>query len=361
MTKKVLILHYEFYKSYLNKNIGYFIDSAIAKGYKVDFLSSGNAIENIEKKNNFRLIGLEGFKFEGICLYAFLMKNLKRYEYVWIYPNYRYLISLLFLFKLYGVKVIIKTDSMRVPQFGVFSPRRVIATIKRKLIQKMSAKIIVENDELLAYFGKGEKVVKSPIGLSLKNINLINSLQNSVEREKVILYVGRITYAKGLDRLINAFEELIDQKIITDDWNLKVVGKVIEEDYHKDILTHINESLSLKKRVIIEEEKSDEMYYSELLKASLIVLPTRSEGLPNILADAYFSNRLFLATSGAKMQGIINDHSLYCENVDDILRASIANVLNNLDNYYDKYERIYNKDNFVIIDGFFDRILDYKI
>jgi glycosyltransferase involved in cell wall biosynthesis len=354
---KILIIHYEFFTAYLNKNIGYFIDSAISKNYEIDFFTLNHKVEKGIKKNKFNIISIQSNTMECFNLYKYIILNAKEYKYVWIYPGYRYFIFLLFLFKLFNIKVILKTDSMQIPKSDN-KFKQIYRYIRKKAVISLTHKIIVENDELLNYFEHNEKVIKYPIGLPNKNIEIISSLQKKIEKEKVILYIGRINHAKGLDRLINIFCDLIQNNYIDNDWKLKVIGKVAEKEYFDDIVFNINQEKFIKDRITIEKEKSGKNYYSEILNSSLVILPTRGEGLPNVLADTYFSKRLFLTTTGAKVDGIINDKDLFCENNDTVLFDSIKNVMNNIDKYYMNFDSLYDSGSFVIADDFFKEILD---
>ncbi|BFU78240.1 glycosyltransferase family 4 protein [Arcobacter sp. 15-2] len=357
MKNKILIIHYEFYKNYLNKNIGYFIDSAISKGYEVDFLTlSSNIHENL-KKDNFKIIPIDENHMESINLYLYIFKNRSIYKYVWIYPSYKYINFLLLFLRILDVKPIIKTDSMIIKKYTRFSPYWIRQQVKKKLTSLLAYKIIVENKKLLDFYST-KKTLQYSLGLPQKNLDIIKELSTNIKKEKTILYIGRINHAKGLDRLIEVFERLIMSRKINNEFNLKIVGKVVEQEYYNNLFKKVQESDILKTRVSFQNERNGKDYYKEILKASLVVLPTRNEGLPNILADCYFCKTLFLTTKGAKASDIILDNKLFCENDEDSLYKCIENVLNSLDNYYANYYSHYNGKYFVEANSFFEEFLN---
>jgi len=98
-----------------------------------------------------------------------------------------------------------------------------------------------------------------------------------------IVFVGRITHRKGLDILFQSVQQL--------DENIKVwvVGGGEIDKYEK-----LADNLSLKENVYFLGEKENP--FPELKRADLFVLPSRSEGFPNVLLEAMALGRAVLAT-----------------------------------------------------------------
>ena len=334
MKDNILILHYEFLSSYFNKNIGYFIDSAISRSYGVDFLTLSKNIHDNSNKIKFKLIGINGNSLESFSLYKYLFLNRDRYKYVWLYPSYKYVIILLLFLKFLKIKVIIKTDSViRIDRIRKSPLKHFLWKLKKNIMIILSHKIIVENYQLASFF-KSDKTLIYGLGLSENNIKIISNIKTN--KEKRILYLGRITYAKGLDRLIDIFNNLVIKNKISLDYELIVVGKIVEAPYYQAIVQKIESLPYLKHRITFKEEKYGEEYYKEILKAELVVLPTRSEGLPNILGDCFFCKTLFLTTYGAEAHDIILNNVFYCNNDNIDLEKSIMNILNNIRHYFFK-------------------------
>lgn len=107
-------------------------------------------------------------------------------------------------------------------------------------------------------------------------INVFQSPSNiSVYNRKFILGVGRLSYIKGFDQLIEAYS-----KIGKDDVDLIIVG---DGNEHGNLMIQI-EKLGLQNRVkLIGTKDNLQDYYSQ---AEIFVLPSRNEGSPNALIEA---------------------------------------------------------------------------
>lgn len=97
----------------------------------------------------------------------------------------------------------------------------------------------------------------------------------NVYNRKFILGVGRLSYIKGFDQLIEAYS-----KLGTEDIDLIIVGNGSEQE---NLLAQI-EKLGIQNRVKLLGTKDNlQDYYSQ---AELFVLPSRNEGSPNALIEA---------------------------------------------------------------------------
>lgn len=89
--------------------------------------------------------------------------------------------------------------------------------------------------------------------------------------------VGRLSYEKGFDRLIDAFAQAADQ---CPDWNLVIIGDGPE----KTKLQQAVQNSGLQNRVLFPGWI--ESPWSAIPKSSIAVLPSRYEGFPNALLEA---------------------------------------------------------------------------
>lgn len=151
----------------------------------------------------------------------------------------------------------------------------------------------------MSYFiYSGSKAVVVPakgIETCMKNNGLFNRLNNYsiirnpvyvfksdthviVHHRKFILGVGRLSFEKGFDLLIDAFSELRIKNI-----DLIILGQGAEKEH---LTAQINR-LNLQDRVILAGAKDDlQDYYNQ---TELFVLPSRNEGYPNALIEAMSS------------------------------------------------------------------------
>jgi GalNAc-alpha-(1->4)-GalNAc-alpha-(1->3)-diNAcBac-PP-undecaprenol alpha-1,4-N-acetyl-D-galactosaminyltransferase len=146
----------------------------------------------------------------------------------------------------------------------------------RTLLYPRSAGIIVQTDKAHKIISKRfpkSKVVS--IGNPIRNIN--NS--SGIERENIILSVGRLINSKHHDRLIRIFK-----KISHKGWKLVIVGgdAIKENNFNK--LSHLITDLGLEGKVILTgDQKNVEEYY---LKSKIFAFTSSIEGFPNVVGEA---------------------------------------------------------------------------
>ena len=121
------------------------------------------------------------------------------------------------------------------------------------------------------YYGKNVPIKIIP------NVLRDVAMYKQINRENIILAIGRLNdYLKGFDRLISAFSLIKNQ----DDWRLCFIGG----DGDKSGLKEQVVKLGIEDQVFFlgQIKEIDEWY----AKASIFVIPSRSEGFPNALAEA---------------------------------------------------------------------------
>ncbi len=105
--------------------------------------------------------------------------------------------------------------------------------------------------------------------------------------EKIVLSVGRLDYQKGHDVLLHAWSELGNSR---DGWKLRIVGDGIERGNYEKLL----KKLGIQDSVQLIGFSSD--VASEYQKASVVVLPSRVEGFPNVLLEAMAAGKSAIAS-----------------------------------------------------------------
>lgn len=99
-----------------------------------------------------------------------------------------------------------------------------------------------------------------------------------LERDrKTLLYLGRLSAEKGVDLLLDAWSLVADEH---PDWRLRITG----DGPNKEQLRHQAAGLAGAER--IEWSNATKDPYSTLMDADLVVLASRTEGLPLVLAEA---------------------------------------------------------------------------
>tara|TARA_R110001583_G_scaffold69129_2_gene196180 strand:- start:21688 stop:22740 length:1053 start_codon:yes stop_codon:yes gene_type:complete len=94
--------------------------------------------------------------------------------------------------------------------------------------------------------------------------------------EPIVLAVGRLTYQKGLDRLLNIWSKIEEKN----GWKLKIIG----DGEEKESLANLISQLSISDSVSIFP--STKNIANEFLHAGLVAMTSRYEGLPLVLIEA---------------------------------------------------------------------------
>lgn len=130
-----------------------------------------------------------------------------------------------------------------------------------------------------------KKIQLIPNFFDLKSIKTIES-ENSLE-EKNILFVGWIIKAKGIEELLQAWNSVKRQFPV---YKLVLVGPITEE-YDKTI----HESFDLERVEIVGPLPHDEVL-NIIRNSSLFVLPSHTEGFPNVVLEAMALGKPIIAT-----------------------------------------------------------------
>lgn len=105
------------------------------------------------------------------------------------------------------------------------------------------------------------------------------------------VFVGRIDYVKGLDVLIPAFAKVV---ALNQNARLFLVGKIVETDSYYQLLKKQITDLHLEDYIVWTGFTNNPYQYIKY--ADCFVLPSRVEGLPNVLLDAMYLQVPVVAT-----------------------------------------------------------------
>jgi GalNAc-alpha-(1->4)-GalNAc-alpha-(1->3)-diNAcBac-PP-undecaprenol alpha-1,4-N-acetyl-D-galactosaminyltransferase len=115
----------------------------------------------------------------------------------------------------------------------------------------------------------------------LRKSVIFNPIDNNFKRntqiikEKVILSIGRLSDEKGHHLLLQSFAVLKLK-----DWKLEIIG----DGVNKEKLINLASKLGISESVIFLGKKKDVIHY--LNRCSIFVLPSLTEGFPNVLCEA---------------------------------------------------------------------------
>lgn len=208
--------------------------------------------------------------------------------------------------------------------------------------------IILQTDEMKKEMKKNVKicdeklrVIFNPIDVDLiaEKLKNISSPFNSEYTNYV--FVGRIDYSKGLDILIKAFARVVD---LNRNSRLYLIGKIISTNKYYCSLVRLITDLNLDS--YIEWVGFTTNPYQYVKYANCLVLPSRVEGLPNVILDAMYLRTPVVVTRSVPVidrlvsssRGIIVDvedidslvHAMYkviqIEITEDYKQASVAEL-----------------------------------
>lgn len=178
----------------------------------------------------------------------------------------------LVLLSLVGVKTPIYISDRSAPNIshGIFQDylRKVLYTRAAGVIaQTYKAKELFKEQ----FYNKNVTVIGNPIR-QIKDTN-------SIQREKIIVSVGRLITSKNFNRLIEIFHSVENK-----DWKLIIIGGDSNKQTNSIELKQQINKLCLNDRVILAgTQKNVERY---LLKASVFAFTSSSEGFPNVIGEA---------------------------------------------------------------------------
>lgn len=151
-----------------------------------------------------------------------------------------------------------------------------VNTLLRRMLYPRAKGVIAQTDkakELYAFQFRHDniRVIGNPIR-QFRN-------DDSVQRENIVLSVGRLITSKHHDKLIEIFS-----KISMPDWKLVIVGGDSLKQNNYSRLRKLIHGLDMEQKIILAGEQSDiDNYY---LRSKIFVFTSSSEGFPNVIGEA---------------------------------------------------------------------------
>jgi len=156
--------------------------------------------------------------------------------------------------------------------------RRGIWGLLDKLMFRLDEKVVSKYDKFVVlteedYLNWGEKLNM----VVIPNAIMISPDQESDLTAKVVLAIGRLTYQKGFDRLIEAWSICVKR---FPEWILNIVGSGEDEAKLRELID--KNGLSGKVNLMPSTKDINKAY----LSSSILVMSSRYEGLPMVLLEA---------------------------------------------------------------------------
>lgn len=177
--------------------------------------------------------------------------------------------SPLVLLSLYGTQNRVFISDRTAPEFKI-NP---VAQFLKSIFYKSSEGFIAQSQKVLRINEHrfNNKLNQKVIPNAIKQIEQ----DSSVEKSDSILYVGRLSWEKGVDRLIKAFA-----LIKSENWRLELVGDGPMMETYKEMSV----DLGINDQVVFHGVTKDpSKFYNQ---SKIFVLPSFIEGFPNALCEA---------------------------------------------------------------------------
>ena len=197
----------------------------------------------------------------------------------------------------------------------------------------------VEKEQYLKMGVDEDKIEIVPLGINLEEYENLpvhgnfRSKFNIDEKDKLILFVGRIHEIKGLGLLIDSFNDLINQHneknslegIDNSSIKLAIVGP--DDGYLVKLQDKINE-YSLEDNVIITGPLYNEEKQEALVDCDLFVMPSKYESFTTSGLEAMACSKPLVLTKNNHIHDWVDGNvGLACEDNKDSLREAIEKVL----------------------------------
>jgi len=138
---------------------------------------------------------------------------------------------------------------------------------------------------------------KNPVAIIPNGIDT-TELSAIPEKDRTVLFLGRIHKKKGIEMLLNAWKRLNSKY---PDWKLKIIGS--DKDYYgregyKDFLVNMVSSQNIK-GVVFSEPLFGEKKNKEYRNSSVFILPTYSENFGMTVIESLAQKTPAIVTHGA--------------------------------------------------------------
>jgi glycosyltransferase involved in cell wall biosynthesis len=200
--------------------------------------------------------------------------------------------------------------------------------ILEKMVARLAAKIVVVSSALAAKHGEA---LRKKVTLIYNGVDTDYMAPGHVSREAetggpgTVCYLGRLSWEKGVDRLIEA-AELVVAKLPGTSFLIGGSPYTPDDSAYREKLIRLVESRGLARNVSLVGHVDDARAF--IAKADVIVLPSRRESLGRVLLEAMALEKAVVAFAVDGPKEIITDGKdgllVEPDNVEDLAEAIIT-------------------------------------
>lgn len=213
-----------------------------------------------------------------------------------------------------------------------------------------------EKRRYMKYWGVPEERIEViPNGVNIQELESItdNDRRDFIDKyglnnKRVILFVGRVCWLKGVDLAIKAFINLLKTN---PDLVLLIAGPIQDKDYHRQLLDIIRKN-NLEDKVILLGKLSRKELLSAFAISSVQVLPSRGgEAFGIVLIEGMFFKNIVIGSDINGISSVIDDGQtgfLFEKDNSKDLSKKLEYVLNN----YDSLEQMRVKAHLKVIEKY---------
>jgi glycosyltransferase involved in cell wall biosynthesis len=136
----------------------------------------------------------------------------------------------------------------------------------------------------------------------LLEYNSESTLGFELDSKRILLYIGRITWRKGLHILLQALRPLLNE--IKD--VVAIIAGPRDEEYYKKLL-NITNQLNLSNRVIFKSSLSEEEKYQYMLSCTVFIMPSIKDYTPATLIEAQALGKPVVSTTVGAIPEIVKN------------------------------------------------------
>ena len=264
--------------------------SGIFDDLKIQYLSSTNETSS---KSVLTLLSV---------LYTFVLALLKKPNLVYVHTSsknsfYRKLLFIIIAL-LFKKKIILHIHPTHFYDF-LISFNKTFYLVVILLISKMNTIIVLTNEmhQLLSSLipTANIKVLRNPIDIEkMKNVNHVKRQKNC------LLYLGWYIPGKGIYELVDAIGMVAEE-------NKKVHLNLYGTKQIEQLISYVNEK-KLNKYISVNGWINDDEKVDELYRSSTLILPSHSEGIPNVILEAMSTKTPIISTVVGGIREVLDDN-----------------------------------------------------